>query len=106
LPARTRSKGLTTAAYSGLRQGELLALWWGCVDFVGGLLHVRENYTDGRTKVPKGKVRSVPMTPGLLDTLARLKERGYLAADGDLVFCNTAGDHRDPCALRGGITEP
>jgi integrase len=52
------------AAYTGLRQGELLALRWKDIDLVGGLVHVRRNYTDGREKVPKGKrVRSVPMTP-------------------------------------------
>ena len=89
------------AAFTGLRQGELLALRWSDVDFVGGLLHVRRNYTDKREKMPKGKrVRSVPMTPRVIDTLARLKERGYLAEDGDLVFCNSAGGHLDSWALR------
>jgi integrase len=90
-----------TAAFTGLRQGELLALRWADVDFLGGLLHVRRNYTDRREKMPKGKrVRSVPMTPPVVDALGRLKERGYLAEDGDLVFCNTAGAHLDAWALR------
>ena len=89
------------AAFTGLRQGELMALRWGDVDFVGGLLHVRRNYTDGREKMPKGKrVRSVPMTPRVIDTLGRLKDRGYLAEDGDLVFCNSAGGYLDSWALR------
>ena len=89
------------AAFTGLRQGELLALRWSDVDFVGGLLHVRRNYTDGREKMPKGKrVRSVPMTPRVVDTLGRLKDRGYLAEDGDLVFCNGVGDYLDSWALR------
>jgi integrase len=89
------------AAFTGLRQGELLALRWSDVDFVGGLLHVRRNYTDGREKMPKGKrVRSVPMTPRVIDTLGRLKDRGYLAEDGDLVFCNSAGGYLDSWALR------
>jgi integrase len=82
------------AAHTGLRQGECLALRWRDVDFVTGLLHVRRNYTSREEKVPKGKrVRSVPMTPHVVDTLARLKERGYLTEDDDLVFSNTAGDH-------------
>jgi integrase len=90
-----------TAAFTGLRQGELLALRWADVDFVGGLLHVRRNYTDRREKMPKGKrVRSVPMTSPVVDALARLKERGFLAEDADLVFCNTAGEHLDSWALR------
>ena len=66
-----------TAAYTGLRQGELLALRWRDVDLVTGLLHVRRNYTEPGEKMPKGKrVRSVPMTPHVVDTLARLKDRG------------------------------
>jgi len=90
-----------TAAFSGLRQGELLALRWEHVDFVGGLLHVRRNYTGGREKVPKGKrIRSVPMMPELVDVLARLKERERFTGDGDLVFCSTVGEYLDHFALR------
>jgi integrase len=90
-----------TAAFSGLRQGELLALRWKHVDFVGGLVHVRRNYTDGREKVPKGKrVRSVPMMPELIDVLAKLKERDVFTSDDDLVFCTQVGEHLDPFALR------
>jgi integrase len=90
-----------TAAFSGLRQGELLALRWKDVDFVGGLVHVRRNYTDGREKVPKGKqVRSVPMMPELIDVLAKLKEREEFTGDDDIVFCSQVGEHLDPFALR------
>lgn len=90
-----------TAALTGLRQGELLALRWRDVDFVTGRLHVRRNFTDGREKAPKsGKVRAGVLVPDIVDALAKLKERGYLAEDGDLVFCNTAGDHLDNHALR------
>jgi len=89
------------AAFTGLRQGELLASRWRDVDFVGGLLHVRKNYTGGREKVPKGKkVRSVPMTPDVVDALGRLKEREHFTAESDLVFCNTVGEHLDHAALR------
>jgi integrase len=86
---------------SGLRQGELLALRWKQVDFVGGLVHVRRNYTDGREKVPKGKrVRSVPMMPELIDVLGKLKERDDFTSDDDLVFRSEVGEHLDPFALR------
>jgi integrase len=88
------------AAYTGLRQGELLALRWADVDFVDGLLHVRRNFTGGREKVPKGKrVRSVPMMPALIDALAQLKEREEFTADSDLVF-TCEGEHIDHYALR------
>jgi integrase len=89
------------AAFTGLRQGELLALRWRDVDFVGGLLHVRANYTDRREKVPKGKkVRSVPMTPDVVDALGRLKEREHFTGEDDLVFSNTVGDHLNSWSLR------
>jgi hypothetical protein len=65
-----RSTGLPRSP--GYARANWLALSWGDVDFVGGLLHVRHNYTDRREKMPKGKrVRSVPMTPRVVDTLAR-----------------------------------
>ena len=80
---------------------ELLGLRWRDVDLVAGLVHVRRNFTGGVEKMPKGKrVRSVPMMPRVADELARLKDRGYLTDDGDLVFSNTAGDHLDAWALR------
>ena len=60
-----------TAAFTGLRQGELLALRWRDVDLVVGLVHVRRNYTGKTLKVPKGKkARSVPATPEVVDALA------------------------------------
>jgi hypothetical protein len=40
------------------------------------------------------------MTPAVVDALGRLKERGYLIEDADLVFCNAAGEHLDSWALR------
>ena len=90
-----------TAAYTGLRQGELLGLRWGAVDFVAGLIHVRSNFTGGKEKMPKGKrVRSVPMMPDVMTTLATLKEREHFTGDGDLVFVNEVGDHVDHFELR------
>lgn len=90
-----------TAAYTGLRQGELLALRWRDVDLVGGLLHVRRNYTDRTEKVPKGKrVRSVPMTPAVVDALATLKDREHFTADEDLVFCDDVGGFLNGWSMR------
>lgn len=89
------------AAFTGLRQGELLGLRWGCVDFVGGLLHVRRNFTGGEEKTPKGKrVRSVPMMADVIDTLAALKDREHFTADDDLVFGSEVGEHQDHFGLR------
>jgi integrase len=101
--AETKQDGclFLTAALTGLRQGELLALRWRDVDLVTGRPHVRRNFTGGGEKTPKsGKVRAGVLVPDVVDALARLKERGYMADDGDLVFCSTAGDHLCDHALR------
>jgi integrase len=92
-----------TLAYTGLRLGEALGLNWGDVDFVAGLVHVRRNYTGKppRLKVPKGKrVRSVPMTPRVVDALAKLKERERFTGDADAVFATVLGGRLDGWALR------
>lgn len=90
-----------TAAYTGLRQGELLALRWKWVDFVDGLIHVRRNFTGGEEKIPKGKrVRSVPMMPDVVNALAKMKERENFTGDDDLVFVNEVGEHVDHFGLR------
>lgn len=86
------------AAFTGLRTGELFALRWRDVDFVGGLLHVRHNWDHKFRveKMPKGKrVRSVPLMPDAMDALARLKERDHFTGDGDIVFCSEVGEHLD-----------
>ncbi len=51
-----------TAAMTGLRRGELVALRWRDIDFPGQAIRVRANYSLGELVTPKsGKVRSVPM---------------------------------------------
>ena len=53
-----------TAAFTGLRQGELVALRWRDVEFTGAYIRVISSYTQGQLTTPKsGKVRSVPMAP-------------------------------------------
>ena len=90
-----------TAAFSGLRRGELLALRWRDVDFAGSLIRVRASYAAGQVTTPKsGKVRSVPMAPDVARALAKLGERGYKTGDDDLVFLGQLGSFVDPSALR------
>jgi integrase len=90
-----------TAAFSGLRRGELLALRWRDVDFTGSLIRVRASYAAGQVTTPKsGKVRSVPMAPDVAKALAELGARGYKTGDDDLVFVGQLGSFVDPSALR------
>ena len=90
-----------TAAFTGLRQGELIALRWRDVDFAGSALRVRASYAGGALTTPKsGKVRSVPLAPEVAQALARLGEREMFTGEDDLVFVGEAGSYLDGSALR------
>jgi integrase len=90
-----------TAAFTGLRRGELLALRWRDVDFTGSLVRVRASYAAGALTAPKsGKVRSVPLAPEVARALAKLSERERFTDDDDLVFAGEAGSYLDGSALR------
>ena len=81
-----------TAAFTGLRRGELLGLRWRDVDFTGSTIRVRASYAAGRLTTPKsGKVRAVPMAPDVASALARLGDRDRFTGDDDLVFAGEAG---------------
>jgi integrase len=87
-----------TAAFTGLRRGELIALRWRDVDFAGCVIRVRASYSAGALTTPKsGKLRSVPMAPQVAETLARL---GRTATDDALVFLGEGGGYLDGSALR------
>ena len=90
-----------TAAFTGLRRGELLALRWRDVDFGGQVIRVRASYAEGALTTPKsGKVRSVPMAPDVAKALAKLGQREHWTGDDDLVFVGQAGRYLDGRALR------
>jgi integrase len=83
-----------TAAMTGLRRGELIALRWRDIDVTGQAIRVRANFSYGELVTPKtGKVRSVPMVPEVAQALARLGQRELFSADHDPVFCGTVGGH-------------
>ncbi|MEZ5155317.1 MAG: site-specific integrase [Solirubrobacterales bacterium] len=79
-----------TAAMTGLRQGELLALRWGDVDWRAGRLRVRRTFTRGSFGAPKSRrsSRSVPLTDRVAGALERHFQASAFQADEDLVFCN------------------
>jgi integrase len=89
-----------TAAFTGLRQGELVALRWRDIDFAGSAIRVRASYTNGYLTSPKsGKVRSVPMAAKVAEALARLGQREHFVDEDDIVFCGIVGGHLDGSAL-------
>jgi integrase len=90
-----------TAAFTGLRRGELVALHWRDVDFTGSVIRVRASYAGGELTSPKsGKVRSVPMAPAVASMLAALGQREDWVGDDDLVFVGETGSYLDGSALR------
>jgi integrase len=89
-----------TAAFTGLRRGELLALHWRDVDFAGSTIRVRASFAGGQLTTPKsGKVRSVPMAPDVASALASLGQRQHWVGEDDLVFAGITGDYLDGSAL-------
>ncbi|MGO9760731.1 MAG: tyrosine-type recombinase/integrase [Solirubrobacteraceae bacterium] len=90
-----------TAAMTGLRMGELLALRWRDVDFRAQSLRVTASYTAGKLGTPKsGLGRAVPMIDEVATTLKRLAQRDLWTGPDDLVFVGQTGGHLDGSALR------
>jgi integrase len=81
-----------TAAMTGLRRGELLALRWRDVDWLAQRIRVRQNYVRGQFGTPKSKrsTRSVPMALEVAAELNALSETSRFTDDEDLVFAHPA----------------
>ena len=81
-----------TAAMTGLRRGELLALRWCDVDWLAQRVRVRQNYVRGQFGTPKSKrsTRSVPMALAVAAELERLSQTSRFTDDDDLVFAHPA----------------
>jgi integrase len=89
-----------TAAFTGLRRGEIVALRWRDVDFPRRHIRVMASYTERTLSTPKsGKARSVPMAPEVAEALARLDHGWERADEDDLVFPGVAGGYLDASAL-------
>lgn len=90
------------AAYAGLRRGELVALRWRDVDFVGRKIIVRRALS-GETELrstKSGRARQVPLPDQAAAALERLSRRGEFTGPDDYVFASRLGRRLDPSALR------
>ena len=98
---------IIVAAYTGLRTGELRALRWRDVNFVGGSIRVQRNLpVGGEEDAPKsGKVRSVPLTDDAARELDRLSRRERFVDGDDVVFCGATGGMLGEDALRDALYE-
>jgi integrase len=90
-----------TAAFTGLRRGELIALRWRDVDFGRSAIRVSGSFANGELTTPKaGHGRVVPMVPEVGSALSRLSQRGWSDGDDELVFPGEFGLFLDGSALR------
>ena len=79
-----------TAALTGLRQGELLALRWRDLDWDARRIRVRESLVRGELTTPKSRrsSRSVPLPTRIAEELTEHLERSLFRSPEDLVFCH------------------
>ena len=79
-----------TAAMTGMRQGELLALRWSDIDWPAQKVRVHANYVRGQFGSPKSRrsVRAIPLARRLIAELDALHRDSVWNADEDLVFAN------------------
>ncbi len=79
-----------TAAMTGMRQGELLALRWRDVDWEAKRIRVRRNYTRGHWSTPKSRSgeRAVPLSGRVESELRAHLGRSRFCGEDDLVFAN------------------
>jgi integrase len=92
-----------TAAMTGLRRGELLALRWQDLDWTAGVVRVRRNYTRGQFGTPKSRrsSRAVPLAQRVRDELRLHHARSRFQGPADLVFPHPElGVVLDPAKLR------
>jgi len=101
-------------AHTGLRFSEAIAVRWDDIDIEQHRLHVRRRLYHG-IDTPKSRHgrRAIPLSPGMLDSLADLRQRSNHRADRDPVFASQTGTPLDyanvyrrvfkPAATRAGI---
>jgi len=79
-----------TAAMTGMRQGELLALRWMDVDWMAHRVRVRRNFVRGKFGTPKSKrsSRSIPLADDVARELELLCQASSYQTDEDLVFAH------------------
>ncbi len=92
-----------TAAMTGLRQGELVALRWQDVDWAAGVVRVRRSFSRGEFGTPKSRrsSRAVPLADRVATELERHFQGSAFQADTDLVFAHPGtGSPYDASRLR------
>jgi integrase len=76
-----------TAVLTGAREGELIGLQWGDVDWLNSQLHIRRTFNHGKFMEPKSKAsrRKIDLAPELVHELKKWR-LAYPKGETDLVF--------------------
>jgi integrase len=89
------------AAYTGLRQGELVVLQWSDINFREHTVTVERAVSGNTIGPPKsGKLRVVPLGAPAFSALKRLRQRPNFTGPEDYVFATLFGSRPDGSALR------
>jgi integrase len=92
---------ILTAAFTGLRRGEVLALHVRDCDFARQVIRVEHSLDGQELGTPKsGRTRSVPMHPDVGRRLAKLLEREQFTEQDDFVFVTPSRTPLDGSAVR------
>ena len=92
-----------TAAMTGMRRGEVVAVRWRDVDWQARLIRVRRNFTRGQFGTPKSRrsSRAVPLAGRLAGELEAYHQRTAYPEENNLVFAHPlTGNVLDPSRLR------
>jgi integrase len=105
---------IQTAVFTGMRQGELLGLQWGDIDWNSHQIHVRRAWREGSFTEPKtaNSIRKVDLPEFMIAELKQWKLRCPIS-EHDLVFPNGSGNPEshanlmqrgfDPALRRAGL---
>ena len=89
------------AAYTGLRQGEIVVLQWSDINFREHTATVERALSGNTIGPPKsGKLRVVPLGAPAFSALKRLRQRPNFTGPEDYVFATLFGSRPDGSALR------
>ncbi len=99
---------VVTAALTGMRIGEILALRWNRLDFLKGTIEVSQTYSDGQFGTPKTRSsrRVIPMSFALCEALKVHRASCIRSSPQDLVYATTKGTPLSPKNLYNRALAP
>jgi len=97
-----------TAALTGARLGELLALQWKHLKLDERTLRIEQSLWKGQLVPPKtaASVRSIPLGDNLAQVLSIWRNNSGRTGPEDFVFCNVEGKPLNPDVLRKDVLYP